>query len=189
MAKRCILTLMTALLIAIGGFVYLSPAAPSPALRAAEARAQRIASANVSVTHGAVPVTTTDSAVRRAEQRRARANARPNGRDRLDGPPRTITKTKTVVVHRNHTVYKSVAAPGTAPATDAAASADLLDITAPPAPQAPTCTDFKWQQDAQAAYVQNLADPYAHCRIHRNRNEVLAPFSATSRPHRERPKS
>jgi hypothetical protein len=164
MAKRSILTLMTALLVAIGAFVYLSPAAPSPALRAAEARAQKIASANLSVTHGAVPVTTTDSAVRRAAQRKARANARPNGRDRLDGPPRTITKTKTVVVHRNHTVYKSVAAPATAPgapATNAAASADLVkDITAPPVPRAPTCTDFKWQQDAQAAYVQNLADPY-----------------------------
>jgi hypothetical protein len=163
MAKRSILTVMTGVLIAIGAFVYLSPAAPSPALRAAEARAAKIASANVSVTHGAVPVPTTATEARvRADQRRARANARTNGRDRLDGPAHTITKTRTVVVHRDHTVYKSIAAAADHPTDPVSApTANLVsDVTAAPVPHNPTCTDFKWQQDAQAAYVQNLADPY-----------------------------
>jgi mannan endo-1,4-beta-mannosidase len=159
MGKRSTFALMMTMLFAIGAFVYLSPAAPTAQMRAA-ARSATVAAQNASATSG-VPETSSTSGMTRAQQRKARANARPGGKDRLDGQAKTETKskTKTVVVHENHTIVKTVAAT-TPPATAPTSAPAAVDPTAPPVPHDPTCTSFKWQQDAQAAYVQNLADPY-----------------------------
>lgn len=162
MGKRSTLGLMMATLVAIGAFVYLSPAAPTAQMRAAQ-RSATVAANNLSATRGLPEESTTTTPKSRAEQRKARANARPKGRDRLDGVAKPKTRTKTVIVRRNRTVIREIPAP-TAPTTTAPAAAPTApaapDPTAPPIPHDPNCDSFQWQQDAQAAYVMNLADPY-----------------------------
>lgn len=164
MGKRSISFVLMSVLVAIGAFVYLSPAAPTPAMKTA-ARLATVNANNASITRGA-PASATTSTKALAQQRKARANARPGGRDRLDGSARSVKRvTRTLVVHRDRTVVRTVRVPVTAPTTTApvgmaSAPAVAPDPTAPPVPHNPRCSDFQYQQDAQAAYVSNLADPY-----------------------------
>ena len=142
---RVHLRLMGALLAGIGLFVYTSPPAPdADTLAAASAR-------STAPSLGA-------SAAATARAQAARANARHTtapGTDALDGgtTPKSAATPTTTAKHpakANGTVGRVQAASRTGPST--------LPTTTP-APHTPRCTDFRWQQDAQSAYVMNLADP------------------------------
>ena len=153
-ARTMHLRLMGALLTGIGLFVYTSPAPPDAAtLAAASAR-------SASAVVGSSP-----SLDRTARGQAARANARrtvKTGTDALDGgraksasPAPAATPAKLSGSHRaasrtSSSGRRPAAAPTTAPTTA---------TTAPPA-HTPRCSDFHWQQDAQAAYVADLNDPY-----------------------------
>lgn len=163
MGKRSTLTVMTATLVAIGAFVYFSPSAPSSETRAS-LRAAQLAGENLSVTRGGTPGSSTTTPRDEAEMRRARSKG-DRGKDRLDGPARSRTKSRTrgstrTVVQRERTVIRNIASPPAPPVVPAPSSPSGPDPTAPPVPRNPTCDDFRWQQDAQAAYVMNLADPF-----------------------------
>ncbi len=145
------LRIMGAVLAGIGLFVYTSPAAPDDATLAAAAHE------NPAVLSPVV-----------ARARVARVNARPQARpgtDALDGGHATLT-----VAHPTATAKPS--GKGTA-LTSRTSSAQRRASTPTTTPKAPTtttttmpvaaaihCSDFHWQQDAQAAYVANLDDPY-----------------------------
>jgi Glycosyl hydrolase family 26 len=157
MAKRTLFSLLTAVLAAIGAFVYFTPDAPPPeaesALRAAQVNAD-----NASFSRAKPPKMPATSPRAEAEQRRARSSARAKGKSHLDGPAGSGSRTRArTVVYRDRTVVRTVTK---APQTPASASPTGTDLTSPPAPSVPACDLFTWQQDAQAAYVVNLADPF-----------------------------
>jgi Glycosyl hydrolase family 26 len=150
MGKRSLFIVLMSTLTAIGAFVYLSPSAPTASMREA-ARMATVNAKNAALSRG-LPTALTPPSL--AQRRKARANARPGGRDKLDGPTKpaeviVVDHTRTVV----HTVTKTAPPANPTLATPAA-------VTAIPLAHDPVCSDFAFQQDAQAAYVKNLADPY-----------------------------
>jgi hypothetical protein len=157
MAKRTLFSLLTAVLVAIGAFVYFTPDAPSPALKSASRTAQ-VDADNASVTRDRPKYAPTITPRDETRQRIARSNARAKGRSHLDGPgePKSRTRARTVV-YRDRTVRTVTEA---TPSQSTAAAPTPTDATSPPVPRTPTCDLFTWQQDAQAAYVINLADPF-----------------------------
>lgn len=147
-SNRVQLRIMGALLVGIGIFVYTTPAPPPDALAAAGVRS-------------ASPVAgPSASAAERADA--ARANARrsdKDGADALDGGSSTSTPAPGKPLSRPAAPAKSgLAASGRASTGRTASVATTPTTRARLRP--PQCSDFRWQQDAQAAYVANLADPW-----------------------------
>jgi mannan endo-1,4-beta-mannosidase len=151
------LKIMGALLAGIGLFVTTTPSAPSPdMLQASAARASRVAD--------------TPKAAAEARARLARANARPDtsaaGTDALDGGSGPTSRTSARTGTAPGTTKTPKAAPVKGTTTRRATSTTTrppVTTTTSPKPSGPTvkhCSDFTWQQDAQAAYVANLADPW-----------------------------
>ena len=151
------LRLMGALLAGIGLFVYTSPAAPNPdTLAAASASsASRVAS---------------PSARSAARAQAARANVRTAaaaGTDALDGgtkPKPTPSSTKpnakgATVLKAGARATSRTSASGRRSASSTNRPAPTTTSTTTPTPRPPRCSDFRWQQDAQAAYVADLNDP------------------------------
>lgn len=143
MARPLPVSMMAVTLAGIGAFVYTSPAPPTPQARSEITRAAQGAAARTAAVH--------DRAVAAAGRDSRGGPSSRRGRDRLDGPARRAAapptgKVRTVTVHRVRTVTR------TARAITRAARGHPSRV--------PTCSSFLWQQDAQAAYVQNLADPY-----------------------------
>jgi hypothetical protein len=138
------LKIMGVLLVGIGLFVTTTPSAPGGStLQASAARATRAS----------------DTAAT-ARARLARSNARPGtraaGTDALDGG-RPVTRRTT----RTTTPPKPATRGGLHTATvrrDTSARTGRPAATPPPIVK--HCDDFTWQQDAQAAYVANLGDPW-----------------------------
>ncbi|MBK5288766.1 MAG: hypothetical protein JJE46_09890 [Acidimicrobiia bacterium] len=150
MASPRQLKVMGTLLAGIGLFVYTSPAAPnSDTLSAAPAASV------ASEASGLSPAAQTRA-------RQARGNARPSTqkhKDVLDGgtAPRTTKPATTPTTGRP----KSLSAAGTrSPGSGSNPSSTSTSPSTPGVPAPPRCSDFRWQQDAQAAYVADLADPY-----------------------------
>ena len=142
------LKVMGVLLVGIGIFVSTTPAAPDAStLQASAARATRVAS------HTSA-----------ARARLARTSARPtktSGTDALDGG-RT---TRTSRAPSTHAAGRSTKGSGIRAASTRSTAARTVrstttTTTAPAGPIAEHCDDFTWQQDAQAAYVANLSDPW-----------------------------
>ncbi len=141
MASPVHIKVMGTLLVGIGMFVYTSPAAPGP---------DTLSAAPASST---APGTSRAAATNADRADRARNNARPNtapGKDVLDGgtaaaAPTPSSTTTTTLPRRS--------------LTSAGARSPVTTTSTTP-PRAPRCSDFRWQQDAQAAYVADLADPY-----------------------------
>jgi hypothetical protein len=160
MAKRTLFSVLTALLVAIGAFVYFTPDAPPPGLSSA-LRATQLDADNASVSRANPPKSPITSPRAEAEQRKARSEAHSKGRSHLDGPgePKSRTRARTVV-YRDRTVVRTVSKAPSESAAGIPAPAPPTDVTSPPVPRTPTCDLFTWQQDAQAAYVINLADPF-----------------------------
>jgi hypothetical protein len=165
MAKRSLFSVLTVVLVAIGAFVYFTPDAPPPGLKAALRTAQ-VDADNASVSRDQPPKSPVTTPRAEAEQRKARGNARSKGKSHLDGDEKKSDNLGSRTIVRERTIIRevgtnpggggsNVAAAPTTPETPAAP-----DPTSPPVPHTPTCDDFHWQQDAQAAYVTNLADPY-----------------------------
>ena len=138
------LRVMGALLVGIGLFVYTSPPPP-------DADALAAASARGAVTGGAhIPA----SAAARGQA--ARANARPKARrgtDALDGG-----KSSNGAAPTARPKSKPSSAAGFVLAASRTSARNRRKATT--TPTAPHCSGFRWQQDAQAAYVMNLDDPY-----------------------------
>jgi hypothetical protein len=147
------LKIMGVLLAGIGLFVTTPPSAPDAGtLQASAARASRVAD-------GPTKELT-------ARARLGRTNARPStraaGTDALDGgtgAARTTARSGTSAV-----ASKGVTAPAVRAATvrrsTVATTRPPVTTTTPAGPTVKHCSDFTWQQDAQAAYVANLADPW-----------------------------
>ena len=144
------LKIMGLLLAGIGLFVTTTPSAPAhpdtnsaaPALAAATG-----------------PAATT--ATKRAQT--ARGNARPasTGTDALDGgrsTSRTSSAARTTTAKTQKPAHHAVTGASRTGAVHR--PAPTTTTTAPPGPTAVHCSDFHWQQDAQAAYVANLDDPW-----------------------------
>jgi hypothetical protein len=158
MAERSTqLKIMGALLAGIGLFVTTTPSAPAPStLQASAARASRVADAS--------------SASATARARLARANARPDttaaNTDALDGGSSSNgDRTSPSAASAASKPKPGRAAPvaGTAARRTTSTTTRPAVATTRPTPSGPTvkhCSDFRWQQDAQAAYVANLADPW-----------------------------
>jgi hypothetical protein len=160
MAKRTLFSLLTAVLVAIGAFVYFTPDAPSPALKAA-LRSAEVDANNASVSRAKPPKLPVTSPRAEAEWRKARNHARAKSRSHHDGPgePKSRTRARTVV-YRDRTIVRTTTKTAGGSAAESATPAAPADVTSPPVPRPPTCDLFTWQQDAQAAYVFNLADPF-----------------------------
>jgi hypothetical protein len=149
MAKRGILALLILMLSGIGAFVYLSPAPPTDTPLAAARRAAQLNS-QVAAARRAAELATSPQTRLRAAQRKARlargAAARARARDKLDGEAAASRRAV-------RTVVRTIRTPtDTKPA-----------VTPPPAPVPvpdPACDDFPFQQDAQAAYLLDLSDPW-----------------------------
>lgn len=152
------LRLMGALLAGIGIFVYTSPVAPNP---------DTLAAASAS---SASPIAS-PSARGAARAKAARANVRSTaaaGTDALDGgtkpkpsPAGTKPKVKKATVAKAGARAKSrTSANGRRSSSATTRSAPTTTTsTTTPALHPPRCSDFHWQQDAQAAYVADLNDP------------------------------
>jgi mannan endo-1,4-beta-mannosidase len=152
------LKIMGVLLAGIGLFVTTTPAAPDPGtLQASAARATR--------------PTGSPGASLVARARVARTNARPTtgtaGTDALDGGSHGRAASRTTAGTRTKAATTSSARSAAARTAVARRRALTSGTTRPPvstsAPSRPVvrhCSDFTWQQDAQAAYVANLADPW-----------------------------
>ena len=145
------LRVMGVLLAAIGLFVYTSPGPPNADTLAA-------ASARSATALG------TPSAKITARARAARANARRGvkpGTDALDGgkkPNPAVTTAKPTNGKGKATA--TAASRTTSSGRRSTSTSTTSTTTTPPAPHTPHCSDFHWQQDAQAAYVADLNDPY-----------------------------
>ena len=144
--NRAHLRIMGVLLVGIGVFVYTTPAPPPDGLAAAAAaqhwsRHRRVAGrprhARRSGSRERAPDT--------ARSPRTRSTVGSNDADRADVLRRASRGRR----------RRSSASSG-------AADASTAPTTAPTTARcrAPQCSDFTWQQDAQAAYVANLADPW-----------------------------
>jgi hypothetical protein len=140
------LRMMGVLLAGIGLFVATTPSAPTGVASStrAAAGAPGTASGSAAVTH------------QRAQL--ARNNARPTTaarKDVLDGgthaPP--TAKQASTRVGTNGSVHA-------ASTTSLTGSGGTSTSTTPSGPRPLHCADFAWQQDAQAAYVTNLDDPW-----------------------------
>lgn len=137
------LKIMGLLLAGIGLFVTTTPSAPDrpDSASAAPALAAATGAADTTAAHRA---------------RVARGNARPKSSSRadaLDGgraASRTSSGRSTATARKTTaSAHRRVTAASRTPAT-----------TTPHGPTARHCSDFRWQQDAQAAYVANLDDPW-----------------------------
>jgi len=143
------LKVMGVLLVGIGIFVSTTPAAPDAStLQASAARATR--------------VTGHTSATARA--RLARTSARPtktSGTDALDGGRRTRAA-RAASTHSTATTAgaKGIRAASTRSTAARTVRSTTTTTTTPAGPIVKHCDDFTWQQDAQAAYVANLSDPW-----------------------------
>jgi hypothetical protein len=150
MAERSVqLKVMGALLAGIGLFVTTTPAAPGGStLQASAARATQV----------------TNQTTAAARARLARTSARPStraaGTDALDGgrPARTShpAPTRLSATTPRTRGLRSASTRGTAART----ARTRTTTTTTPGPVVKHCDDFTWQQDAQAAYVANLSDPW-----------------------------
>src|SRR4051794_29448695 len=98
MGKRTLFSVLTALLVAIGAFVYFTPNAPPPGLKSALRTAQ-VDADNASVSRAEPPKSPVTSPRAESEQRKARSNGRAKGKSHLDGParPKSRTTARTVV--------------------------------------------------------------------------------------------
>ena len=144
-SNRTHIRIMAVLLVGIGLFVYTSPTAPTGSTLVAASARSGVPSAGVSPEVA-------------ARARAARANARSEAAktDALDGGTAKPGDAKT-----------SGKSPTTAGAPVAASSRSSTGSrraggnpsTTLPLPTAKHCSDYQWQQDAQAAYVANLNDP------------------------------
>jgi hypothetical protein len=167
MGKRTTLTIMIVGLVAIGMFVYASPGPPDTrtvdaALASAGSPAGGAAgdgggdAASTTARHGsAADRSTAGRHAKAARAGKARAPKRPaRAKDALDGP----------APGRRGAVPASVTTkrPGTGVQSDHSGRPTTPATTPPPpaAPRDPQCSDFTWQQDAQAVYLANLSDPY-----------------------------
>ncbi len=144
MASPRQLKVMGTLLAGIGIFVSTSPTAPNPDTLSAAPVSSRVA-----------PIGGLDpTAASRAQH--ARQNARPEAstnKDALDGGrARAAGGTKP-------TPATTVARPASLSAAGRRAPATRTPTT-PVGVTPPRCSSFGWQQDAQAAYVADLSDPY-----------------------------
>jgi len=162
-SSRNELRVMGALLAGIGLFVATSPSAPGPEAAAST----RAAAASTAGLRSAASPSVRDRA------RLARTNARPNtthphGKDSLDGGnsksssgPARSTKgaihTAALRTSATTTPHHSSRRP---PASTSTTTPATPTTTTPNGPHAWHCSDFTWQQDAQAAYVANLDDPW-----------------------------
>ncbi len=184
---------MMAMLVAIGAFVYLSPAPPPPMqLRVAQLRAATVdADERVGHPRRSCPSRRHHAAEARAEQRKARATrGRTAGRDRLDGraadqvrrQDRERTSSATSAPSRD--TGNGDRAPSGRP-VDAPDRRPGPDPTAPPVPHDPTCTDFTGSRTRRPRYVPNLRRPVRPRRRgrpgRRRRHRVLA-ASRSTRP-------
>jgi hypothetical protein len=141
------LKVMGVLLAGIGLFVTTTPSAPSSTLQASAARA-----------------TAPASAAARARAQVARTNARPTtshaSTDALDGGSAPDGTTSRTTARSTTGAPLSTAQRSALTATGGARRAARTTVVAPKAAAVRHCGDFRWQQDAQAAYVSNLSDPW-----------------------------
>jgi hypothetical protein len=161
MGKRTTFSVMVAGLLAIGMFVYASPAPPDgptsvdTRLAAVSDTAGARAGGDAAVAASSTAGTRGEGAKRTAKGKRngkpaTRGGKRTQSKDRLDGP------TRGVMIPAS-TKQPARATSGQTPRTVAAGNPA---VPAPPPPRDPRCSDFRWQQDAQAVYLLNLSDPY-----------------------------
>src|SRR5690242_9197735 len=142
MAKRTLFSLLTAVLVAIGAFVYFTPDAPPPGLKAALRTAQ-VDADNASVSRAEPPKSPVTSPRAEAEQRTARSNGRGKGKSRLDGNSSNNKGSRTII--RERTIYREVSSkPGGNGGSSGVASAPsspetpvVPDPTSPPIPHTP----------------------------------------------------
>ena len=159
MAERSTqLKIMGALLAGIGLFVTTTPSAPAPARCRRAPHAPR--------------ASPTRRRPRRRTARVSRArNARPDataaGTDALDGGSTAGDRTSAAAPAPRPPPSRRPAEPAPVPSSAVRRATSTTTrpsvTTTPPTPSGPTvkhCSDFTWQQDAQAAYVANLADPW-----------------------------
>lgn len=145
------LRVMGALLAGIGLFVATTPSAPADGV----ASFSRVAAASAP---GSAP---DSSASARDRARIARTNARPGTtvvvrKDVLDGgTPAPKPKPGATTGSTS-----GVTAAATRRTTGGSSTTSSSTTTPPSGPVVQHCSDFTWQQDAQAAYVANLADPW-----------------------------
>ena len=114
MGKRSTISLMMATLIAIGAFVYLSPSAPTPEMRAA-ARSAEVAARNAALSLGHP-----EADARRRSRNSARRAPTRGPADATGSTDRPGPRTRRSVIRRDRTVVRTVnqAAPATTPTTD-----------------------------------------------------------------------
>ena len=151
MANRLTFSALTLTLAGIGVFVYTSPTPPAGGV-------DRRALAETAATR------TGDGPDRARDATTRRPLRPPRGRSALDGvpgaPSRPVAvRTVRVVRERTRIVREPVTPgptrPGTPPTTRPGTKRPLKD-----GPRIVSCEDFRWQQDAQAAYIADLNDPY-----------------------------
>ncbi|MGZ6885978.1 MAG: glycoside hydrolase family 26 protein [Acidimicrobiia bacterium] len=147
------LKVMGLLLAGIGLFVTTTPSAPQDAtpsfVRAA----------------AAAPGTGGGETSAQARARIARVNARPatlaHGTDALDGgTPASRTTARATVAKPAVLTAASVHSSRTSATHGSSTTSTTSTTTLPAGPKPLHCSDFHWQQDAQAAYVANLDDPW-----------------------------
>ncbi len=148
------LRLMGALLAGIGLFVYTAPAPPSADTLAAASAAS------------ASPVLGTPSANGKARGAAARANVRgasAPGTDALDGgaakPASSTAPAPSPAAKKPARATGGVRA-ASRPSASGRRPATTTTTRPVPSPPPPRCSSFRWQQDAQAAYVADLNDPF-----------------------------
>jgi hypothetical protein len=153
-SSRTELRVMGALLAGIGLFVTTSPSAPG---HSTAAYARAVAASTAGSGPGSSPSA-------RTRARLARANARPathstKGKDALDGSTRPAA-TSTSPTTAPPSTSARLTALRTSATTSPAHHPTTTTTTTPGGPRPLRCSDFTWQQDAQAAYVANLDDPW-----------------------------
>jgi hypothetical protein len=149
-ANRLTYAALSVTLVGIGAFVYTSPTPPAGG-------ADRRLAADAA--HHRTDRGTAGPAAREGARRPLRP---PQGRSALDGLPATPVRgagVRTVRVVRERTRVVRVPAPGpTRPAPPTTRPGGKRPL--PGGPRIISCADFRWQQDAQAAYIADLNDPY-----------------------------
>ncbi len=158
MGSKNQLRVMGALLAGIGLFVATTPSAPGPGA----ASFSRVAAASPG--SASAP-----SASARHRAQLARSNARPattaaRKKDVLDGGTSAAAKraaaTRSTARSGARVPATRAASRTTRPSSPSPSPSTTTSTTTPAGPRPVHCSDFTWQQDAQAAYVANLDDPW-----------------------------
>lgn len=171
-SHRAMTAVITLSLLAVGSAIYLSPtgattaggsrpdafSAPLPA--SSSAPGGSTLSTDAAVPGAGLPGAVTPPAASPSTPKPVPTGAVPSWTRRTPGtnlaPVYRTVRDSTGTVVRREIVYVKVL-PGRTTTRTATKTATK---TAPAKPKRLWCTDFRWQQDAQAAYLANLSDPW-----------------------------